>query len=184
MSLNDSNYLKNLFIDEAKKALEVSRGGSSSDDTQTYILVDEAGNEISAVMVEEETVFTATANDIREGMVAATDDGVTVGTKEIPSYHTTEGVQGVPAGSAFSIVIKDRYDYTKLQAIICPYNTTLADSVAAEKVCIENNVYSVGDVTPLATVYINQDTSSIELGITNDGSTPFVIRYFTYKEEA
>lgn len=185
---DDFNYLKTLFIDEAMKALLVNRGldsSSSDDETQTYILVDEAGNQVSAVLVDEKTVFTATANDIREGMVAATDSGVTVGTKEIPSYHTTEGVELVPAGSdfTFSIPESDRYDYTKLQAILCPVTSTIEDAVAADKVSIDNHVYAVGSTESLATVTVNHSSKSIVLGITNNSDTPFVIRYFTYKEE-
>lgn len=187
MSLDDSNYLKTLFIDEAKKALLVSRGGGSSsdDETQTYILVDEAGNEVSAVLVEEETVFTATANDIREGLVAATDSGVTVGTKEIPAYHTTAGVELVPVGSEFAIVIteSDRYDYTKMQAILCPITSTIDEAVAADKISIDDHVYAVGSNESLATVTVDHNSKSINLGITNDSSTPFIIHYLSYKEE-
>ena len=50
------------------------------EDVMTYMLVDSAGNEIPAILVDEKVVFTATANDIRYGMTAATEDGVTVGT--------------------------------------------------------------------------------------------------------
>lgn len=155
------------------------------EDVMTYILVDEAGNEIPAVLVDEEVVFTATANDIRSGTVAATADGVTVGEKEIPAYYTTEGVQLVTAGSEFRIRIQDsnRYEYTKLQAIICPINTTVANSVAAEKVCINDNIYVTGDTTSLATVTLDHGTKEIVLGIVNDTNKLFVIRYFSYKEE-
>lgn len=153
------------------------------EDVVSYILIDTDGNEIPAVLVDEEVVFTATSNDIRSGTVAATEDGVTVGEKEIPAYYTTEGVQLVPAGTDFIISIKDRYDYTKLQAIICPFNTSLADSVAAEKVCISDDIYAVGDTTVLATVTVDHDNGSINLGITNDSDSSYVIRYFTYKEE-
>ena len=45
----------------------------------TYLLYDEAGNEFVGVVVSEETVFTATANDIRKGTVAVTEKGVTEG---------------------------------------------------------------------------------------------------------
>lgn len=186
MSLNDSNYLKNLFIDEAMKALQVSRGGSSSsdDETQTYILVDEAGNEVTAVMVEEETVFTATANDIREGTVAATETGVTVGTKEIPAYITNEGVVYIPSGYAFTIPLPgDKCEYTELQALICKFNTSIDNSVSTDRVSIKNNVYSVNSIETVATVTSELDNKVVNLGIVNDSSTPYVLRYFTYKEE-
>lgn len=154
-------------------------------ETATYIFVTEDGKEVPAVEVAEETVFTATANDIRVGTVAATAEGVTEGMKDIPAYHTTEGLAAVPAGSEFAITIRtaDRYDFTKLQAIICPYNESMANSVAAEKVAINNSVYAAGSAESLATVTLDHDNKQIKLGITNDGTTPFVIRYFTYKEE-
>lgn len=156
------------------------------EDVVTYILIDESGNEIPAVLVDEEMIFNATPNDIREGMVAATETGVTVGEKEIPAYYTTEGVQFITAGSEFKIVIResDRYDYTKLQAIICPFNTTVADSVAAEKVCINDNLYTTGDTTSLASTSLDHENKAISLGMTNDTDVLYVIRYFTYKEEA
>ena len=157
----------------------------SLEEVDTYILVDEDGNEFPAVLVGDEVVFTATANDIREGTVAATADGVTVGTKEIPAYHTTEGVELVPGGKSFAIKIAEdnRYDYTKLQAILCPVNGTIAESVAADKVCINDNVYLVGTSESLAKISLDHADKSINLGITNDTGKPFVIRYFTYKEE-
>jgi hypothetical protein len=50
---------------------------------KTFILVDENGNEITGVVVDKETVFTATDNDVREGKVYASDDGVSVGTLQV-----------------------------------------------------------------------------------------------------
>lgn len=163
----------------------VAGGVTPLSETQTYILVDEAGNEVPAVLVSEETVFTATENDIRRGTVAATAKGVTEGTKEIPPYYVTEGVRFVPAGSAFSITMseKDRHNYTKLQAIICPYSGSMAGSVAAEKVTINDNVYPVGSAEIVAAVTVDDATKTINLGITNKGTAPYVIRFFTYKEE-
>lgn len=150
-----------------------------------YILVDADGNEVPAVFVENETTFNATANDIRIGTTAVTDSGVTEGTKDIPAYHTTEGVAAIPVGSEFAIWIPlaNRYDFTKLQAIICPFNQTPDKSVAAEKVAINNNVYAAGSAEALATVTVDHENKKIKLGITNNSATPFVIRYFTYKEE-
>lgn len=162
----------------------VAGGVTPMAETQTYILEDEDGNEVPAVLVSEETVFTATANDIRLGTVAATAEGVTEGTKDIPAWHTTEGTVYVPAGSSFTINLPDgRHDYTKLQAIICAYSTSMASSVAAEKVAINDNVYPVGSTEIVAAVTVDDTTKTINLGITNEGTTPCVIRYFTYKEE-
>lgn len=47
---------------------------------KTFILQDENGNEITGVIVDQETVFNATPNDVREGKVFAGDEGVKTGT--------------------------------------------------------------------------------------------------------
>lgn len=49
---------------------------------KTFIIEDENGNEITGIVVEQETIFTATAADVVKGKVAGTDDGVVVGTHE------------------------------------------------------------------------------------------------------
>ena len=184
------DWFTRLFIKEATHALNRhsgSGGGSSdgSDDgTQMYILVDENGTEYPAVLVDEETVFDADANDIRAGKIAATDDGVTVGTKEIPSYITTEGAQAIPAGNEIVIkLMNGKHRFTKLQAMVCAFNKSLEDSVAVEKVCINANVYNISSTEVLSTVTVDDETQSIKLGITNESDAPVVIRYITYKEE-
>ena len=181
------DWFKDLFIDEVKPSLEYHSGfggsGGSSDDTQMYVLVDEDGNEYPAVLVDEEMVFDATANDIREGKIAATDDGVTVGTKDITSYHTLEGFKLIPAGSEFKLTEIKNCEYTELQAIICAYGTNLTSSVSAEKVSIESKVYEVGSNVAISDVTVDVANSTINFGITNEKDKPCVIRYFTYKEE-
>lgn len=180
------DWFTKLFINEVKPALDRhngSGGGSGSDD-KMFILLDEDGTEYPAVVVEEETVFDATANDIREGKVAATEEGVTIGTKEIPAYITTEGATIIRAGSQMIIEPKDnKYAYTKLLAVICAYNTSLADSVAVEKSCVNDHVYLVSSTEVLSEVTIDNDTKTINLGLVNDGTEPVIIRYITYKEE-
>ena len=47
---------------------------------KTFIIVDEDGNELTGIVVDQETIFTATAEDIVMGKVAGTDEGVVVGT--------------------------------------------------------------------------------------------------------
>lgn len=152
--------------------------------TKTIILETEDGKEIPAVLTDREVVFTATPNDIREGKVAASGDGVVLGEKVIPSYHTTEKYRYIPIGSEFIIPLPDmdRYDYTKLQVIICKFNNTVKESVLSEKVAILDKVYNVGSDEELATVKKDSNTKSIHLGIINDSDHPCVIRCFTYKE--
>lgn len=143
------------------------------------------GKEIPAILVGEETIFTATHNDIREGKTAGTETGVTTGTKVIPAYHTRAGVQVIPAGSEFKItLLKDlnQYDYTGLQAIICDFNSSLSDSVSANKVVIDDNVYAVQSTTSLSVVVKNATDESVDFGITNDTGSPQILRFFTYKE--
>ena len=149
---------------------------------RTYILVDENSNEYPATFVDNETIFDATANDIRLGKVAATDIGMVTGEKDIPAYHTSEGYKVVTAGSKFILPVpKGLHDYTKLQAIFCPFNTNLANSVGAEKVAIEDHVYSVMSTASEASVVIDAD-DRIDFGIFNTTTVPYLIRYFTYKE--
>lgn len=149
---------------------------------QTYILVDDEGNEIPAVLVDEKVELTATANDIRVGTTAVTKLGVTEGDKEIPAYHTTEGYKLIPSGSPFEISGIHEYDYTKLLAMICTWNTEMSDSVAVEKTVINRWVYSVNSTEALSEVSIDDENMSINLGIINEATAPCVVRYITYKE--
>lgn len=149
----------------------------------TFILVDKDGNEYPAVYVDSDVVITATPNDIRKGTTAITAEGVIEGEKVIPAYHTTEGYRIIPADSVFTIpILTSSYDFTKLQAIICPFNGNIEGSVFSEKVVIGENVYPVSSNNVLATVSRNDRTLSIDLNITNDSNAPAVLRYFTYKE--
>lgn len=49
---------------------------------KTFIIEDENGNEFTGIVVDQETIFTATASDIKLGKTAGTEDGVVVGTHE------------------------------------------------------------------------------------------------------
>lgn len=172
-------------LDEMAEMIYAMDAGSGEAATldNTYILVDEDGNEIPAVLTEEEVALTATAvSDIRAGTTAVTDEGVVTGEKEIPIYHTTEGIQVVTAGSDFTIVNVKNSDFTKLQVLICAFNTNLSDSVSTEKVCINGALYEVKTTVPLSTATSDTVNNQIKLGITNEGSSLYVIRYFTYKE--
>ena len=153
-------------------------------ETGTYILVDEEGNELPAVFVENEMRFNATANDIRKGTVAVTDSGVTEGTKEIPAYHTEEGRRVVKPGESLDIpMYSDQCQYTKLQVIVCSYLNDADDSVSAEMVVVNDKLYAVGSTEILAEVSVDADNQTIKLGITNTSETSLIIRYMTIKEE-
>lgn len=152
---------------------------------KTFIIEDADGNSMTGVITEQQTLFTANAaEDIREGKVAATDAGIVTGSAVVPNYHTTEAVRYIPDGSAFTIPLStlDSYKYTKLQVIICSYNTSVTDSVSAQKISILDKVYDVNSTTELATVIKDDDNKAIDLGIINDSGSPCLLRYFTYKE--
>ena len=158
--------------------------GSYSQIGKTFILADENGNELTGVVVDKEVVFTANDNDVRENMVYAGDDGVSTGTKVIPSYHTNHGTRYIPAGSEFTIRLAtlDCYDYTKFHGMICAWNTSLSDSVAVDRVAVLDAVYPVQSTEVISNVTKDDGEKSIVLGITNNTDSPFVIRYMTYKE--
>lgn len=170
---------------ESKQSVSgiLEMGGSTLE--QTYILRDVDGRELVAVVSDEEVTLDATPNDIREGKVAATDTGVTIGEKVIPAYHTNQGAILIPVGSEFkitSLLDLDAYDYTKLQAVICDFNTSLSNSVSTNKVVIEDHVYAVHSVTSLSVLVKNEINKSVDFGIINDTGIPQILRFFTYKE--
>lgn len=154
-------------------------GGSAP--LKTLIIEDENGNEMTGVVVGQEVIFDATDNDVREGKVYASDEGVSTGTKIIPSYHTHEGNKVIMPGKQFTISSQN-YDYTKLQAIVCSYNTTLSDSVSAEQVAINDNIYSVQSTTVISTVVKDHNEKLIDFGITNNSDKPQIVRFFYVKE--
>lgn len=147
----------------------------------TYMLVDEAGNEIPAVLVEEEVELTATANDIRLGTTAVTNEGVTEGEKEIPSYYVAEGYRVVPVNSRFIVPHTD-YDYTKFQAVVCKFRENVVNSVESIKVALENYIYDVGSTIQLSQLIKDETNTLVDFGIINDTDSICVIRYFMYKE--
>ena len=152
---------------------------------KTYILVDEKGNEVVGTLVEQQTVFDATPNDVREGKVFASELGMKTGEKVIPAYHTSEGYRLITSGSVFETMAyadQELFDFTKLQVVICPWAGSLDKSVAAEKVAINEGVYGVNSTELLATVTKDTVTKRINLGITNETDSLYVMRYFTYKE--
>ena len=159
--------------------------GSYSQLGKTFILLDDEGNEITGVVVDKEIVFTAGDNDVREGMIYASDDGVSTGTKNIPAYRTTKGMEVIMSGQSFSIPLShnNKYDFTKLQCIIAPLNTNEIDSIAAEKIVINDGVYPVSSTIKLSDVTKNHITKSIDFNIVNDSDNFYFIHYLTYREE-
>ena len=171
-----------MTLDEMAETIEsMSVGGEP---VNTYILVDENGVEVPAVLVDEKVTLTATTNDIRIGTTAVTEQGVVTGEKEIPAYITTAGARKITAGSDFVLKVRDGlYAYTKLQALFCVFNTNINDSVSTDRVVINDSVYPVNSIKPLSAVTLDDSNESILFNIKNDGNNAYVLRYFTFKEE-
>lgn len=153
---------------------------------KTFIIEDENGNQITGVVTEQEVIFTAGDNDVREGMVYAGDSGVSEGTKNIPAYRTIQGVCMVFDGDNFIIdemFSYDMYDYTQLQCIIAPYASSMKNSVAADKIVLNNNVYLTNSSESISVVFKDTENKLINLNITNNSGQDYVIHYFMYREE-
>lgn len=160
--------------------------GSYSQMGKTLILLDENGNEITGVIVDQETVFTAGDNDVREGMIYAGDDGVSTGTKNIPAYRTEQGVCMIFDGDDFIIDDMSKYnmyDYTQLQCIIAPFESSIRESVASDKIVLNDNVYLTNSTESLALVSKDEKNQCISLNIVNNSGVDYVIYFFTYREE-
>ena len=150
----------------------------------TFILVDKDGNEYPAAYVDSDLVFTATPNDIRKGYTAITAEGPVVGEKEIPNYRAQEGSVIVRIGKNLDIrLYSDMCEYTTLQAIICNLADPIENSVSAQKVVLDNNVYNVNSTNSLSVVTVKSDTQTIKLGLINDTDENVTIRYMIIKED-
>lgn len=160
--------------------------GSYSQMGKTFIIQDEAGNEITGVIVDQKTMFTAHDNDVRKGMIYASDCGVSTGTKDIPAYRTTAGTYTILPGEDFCIPLPeyDKYDYTVFQCMISLINfNDIENSVETSMISIKNGVYEVNSTTKLATISKNPETKMIHLNINNNSENYYCIYYFTYRQE-
>ena len=153
---------------------------------KTVEIISDDGVDLMGVVVDQETVLTAVASkDIREGTTAVTNEGLVIGSKRIPAYETTQGFRLIDPGAAFTIeqLEYDKYNYTQLQCMIAPLNTSVSDSCAVDKIAINNAVFNTGSANKIADVTKNLETKSIDLNITNTSSNTYIIYFFTYKEE-
>lgn len=151
---------------------------------KTIELTDENGYTVVGAVTGSKVVLTAKPSDVKVGKIAATDEGITEGT-DTKMYRTLTGVQYIPANSEFNISLSDydMYNYSELQAMTMPYDTTMEKSVAVDRAVIKDNVYNVGSNVCISNVSKNNTNKSIVFGITN-GDTPAIIRFFIYKEES
>ena len=152
---------------------------------KSFLLETDDGVQLVGVTVGKETVFDATDNDVREGKIYAGDNGISTGTKVIPSYHTLAGKRKIISGTTFEIPIHNLlnlYDFTEFQATICEYNNSVAESVATVKVVIDEKVYATNSTEVIAVVAKDSDNQKINLELINESENPYLIRYFLYKE--
>ena len=158
--------------------------GSYSQIGKTFILVDEDGMELTGVITENVHVFDATPADVKIGKTFVSDDGVLEGI-DTRTYHTTHAVCLILPGENFSIPLEkdNKYDYTKFQAMIAKFNTTEFDSVAVDKVSINDVVYDANSTVKLSDVTKNSLSQSIDLNIANNTDNFYIVHYNTYKEE-
>ena len=147
---------------------------------KTVKLVDENGVEILGVVTESEVIFTATDNDVRSGLVYAGDSGVSVGTKDIPSYYTRCGNKIVSAGNRVTLTALE-YDYKNIMITISTYNTSVDKSVVPTYISVGNDIYAVGSNIKSSTIVTDANNMSIDFGITVNEKS--VLRYCITKEE-
>ena len=60
--------------------------GSYSQIGKTFIFADSDGNELTGVIADKMTILDVTDGDVRKGVIYAGDEGICVGTLEMPSY--------------------------------------------------------------------------------------------------
>lgn len=146
-------------------------------------IVDNNGNTIIGTVTDSEVVLDATRADVKIGKKFASNDGIEEGT-DTRTYRVEAGAQLISTNSEFKIILEDynMYDYSQLQAMIMPYDTSMDKSTAVNKTVINNNVYNVESNTIISSIVKDSVNKAVDLGIIN-GSTTHVIRYFLFKEE-
>lgn len=151
---------------------------------KTVILTDENGNEITGVFTESVHVFDATPADVRINKTFVSDNGIETGENTI-TYRTEQGRQMIMPGEDFVLPLSDynKYNYTELQCMIAPFNTTLEDSVAVEKIVLKNVVFAVNSAERISSVTKDDIMKSINFNITNTSENIYFIYYFTYCQE-
>jgi hypothetical protein len=148
---------------------------------KTVKIVDDDNNEFFGVVTGSEVIFTATDNDVREGFVYASNDGISTGTKIIPSYHTRYGSKIIPANTEVRITTPE-YNYSNLLVVIATYDTSMAKSVLSTYVSVNNAMYEVGSATKLSDITVDEANEQINLGFTVTKKS--VVRYLVTREES
>jgi hypothetical protein len=147
---------------------------------RSFVIVDENGNEFTAVTTEEVTVFDATPMDVRVDKIFASENGVQVGMKTIPSYHTTYGHKIVASGAQISIFVPE-FDFSNLFITITTYNNNIYDSFSATYVAIDGGIYRVGSGEKISDITVDETNEKINLNM--NATEKSVVRYLVTKEE-
>ena len=159
-------------------------GGGGSGIGKTLIFEDETGNQFTGVITENVQVFDATPADVKIGKRFVSDSGIKTG-EDTKNYRVRFSSYLIFPNENFSIPIEkyDGYDYTKFQAIITTFNTTVSDSTSAIKIVMNDAVYNMNSNDKLSDITKNSDTKSVDLNIINDTDITYIVHYSTYKEE-
>lgn len=158
--------------------------GTYSSLGKTFILVDESGNEITGVVTENIQAFDAKPKDVRINKTFVSDDGVSVGENTI-TYRTEQGSWMIMPDEDFILPLSEynKYNYTGLQCMFAPFNTNIDDSIAIDKIVLNNSVFEVNSTKKISSVTKDELTKSINFNIKNISENPYFIYYFTYCQE-
>ena len=152
---------------------------------KTIILTDETGNELGVgVVTDSVKVFDATPNDVRINKNFVSDEGALTGENTI-TYRTEQGTRLVMPEEDFVLPLSDhnKYNYTELQCMFAPFNTSLKDSVAVDKIVLQNGVFATNSTEKISSVTKDDIAKSINFNITNTSDNIYCIHYFTYCQE-
>ena len=147
---------------------------------RSFVIVDENGNEFTAVTTEEVTVFDATPMDVRVDKIFASENGVQVGMKIIPSYHTTYGYRFALPGAEVKISVPE-FNFSNLFITITTYNNSINESLSTTYIAIDGGMYAVGESTKISDITVDAVNEQINLGMTVAEKS--VVRYLITKEE-
>lgn len=150
-------------------------------DAKTYVIADEKETfKVLGVVVEQEEIFDATCEDVKEGKKFACDGGVMTGANDAPSYRVTCGTREIAPSADFSIDMEpyDQWNYTSLSCMIAPKS----NPNKVEKVVLYDVVYD-NTGAELAPVTKDKSNKTINLNITNTTKETYLIHFIVCKEE-
>lgn len=84
--------------------------GCGTGPLKTLILEDENGNQLTGVVTGSEVMFTATDNDVREGIVYASNNGVSTGTLQVPSGEASSSLYVLSCGFTLDEDVEPGFD--------------------------------------------------------------------------